>query len=72
MSASSDIINNETYDEYMDEISELMCKAYLTERESCRLGEMVDAVTAYEEFHWPMDPPTPEELEEFRRDQGIK
>lgn len=63
------MIDEETYNQYMNEISELMNKDELTEREGNWLEEMSREVCYYEEFHWPMDRPTQEELEEFRRDQ---
>lgn len=67
------MIDKDTYDWYMDEISELMCKDKLSEEEGNWLDEMFHEVCRYEEHHWPIDPPTPEEAAEFRRDQeGVK
>ena len=67
------MIDEETYNWYMDEISELMAKDGLSEEEGWWLDEMCHEVVIYEEHHWPMDPPTPEEATEFRRDQeGVK
>ena len=66
------MIDEETYDWYMDEISELMRKYKLSEREGCWLNEIVAEVIEYENYHYPMDPPTPEEAAEFRREQENK
>lgn len=63
------MISEETWKQYLDEIGELMEQDELSEREGYWLEEMVSQVIEYEEYHWPMDSPTPEEAEEFRKDQ---
>lgn len=66
------MIDEDTYEWYMTEIAELMGKDTLSEREGCWLEEMSFEVCRYEEHHYPMDPPTPEEAAEFRREQENK
>lgn len=66
------MIDEDTYEWYMTEIAELMGKDTLSERERCWLEEMAYEVCRYEEHHYPMDPPTPEEAAEFRREQENK
>lgn len=63
------MISKETYEQYLDEIGELMEQDELSEREGYWLEEMASQVFKYEEHHYPMDPPTPEEAEAFRKDQ---
>lgn len=41
-------------------------------KESEVLEELAKVVEAYEKEHFPIDPPTPEEVAEFKADQGIE
>lgn len=64
------MIDEETYNWYMEEIQDLMDKDKMSEREAYWLEEMAGEVMEYEEYHWSMNPPTQEAAKEFRHEQG--
>jgi len=60
----------ETY-KLMDALSNPERQSETAELEKC-LDELVDAIVEYEKEHYPIDLPTEEAMEEFRKDQGIE
>jgi len=68
------IESEEDYEKYLLEASNLMdvlCVSESVELEK-RLVELADAIEEYESIHYPIDLPTEEAMEEFRKDQGIE
>ena len=63
------MIDKSQHELYLGQIDVLMRKdSEMSEYEAALLTALVDCVYEFEEFHYPMDPPTPEEMEKFRRD----
>jgi len=64
------MIDKTQHELYLEQIDILMRKdAEMSKHEAALLNALVDCVYEFEEFHYPMDPPTPEDMAEFRRDQ---
>ncbi len=65
------IKTEEEYERALKRIEELMDAEAGTPEED-ELVRLTDIVEAYEEEHYPIDPPDPVALAEFRREQSMK
>jgi antitoxin component HigA of HigAB toxin-antitoxin module len=52
-------------------VDTLVDLAALTPEQEQELDQLANQIRAYEDEHCPIREPTPEELDEFRRDQGM-
>ena len=65
------IKTKEEYERALKRIEELM-DAEVDTPEGDELVRLADMVEAYEEEHYPIDPPDPVELTKFRKGQSLK
>jgi hypothetical protein len=65
------IETDEQHAKALAEAESLIGIVSLSEIESVRLEELVDAVHRYEEVRWPIPGPLPEAAKAFRREQNV-